>query len=310
MKKIASLIVDHARQDFKAVYYLSFFLLLTSTLSLNYYFDIENTWIDRETGNLIRIVFYLVLYGFGYYSACLLVSLFNHENRFWTSRKFWLFSLFGLTVLSIDRGFPFLHDLISSLNQSYLAYAWLYKIGTNTISFLLVLLPLSLFYRFIDTEKTGFYGLTVKSDLRPYVTLLLIVAPIIILASFHKSFTDYYPIYKTNGIAQQWHWPEFVPVLIFEIIYGADFLNVELLFRGFFVIGMATVLGKHSILPMVVIYCFLHFGKPAGEAISSIFGGYVLGVIALYSRSIWGGIVIHVGVAWMMELAAYVAKQF
>jgi hypothetical protein len=130
------------------------------------------------------------------------------------------------------------------------------------------------------------------------------------LSSLHESFTNYYPIYKTNQIAEVWHWPAFLPVILFEFFYGLDFLNVELLFRGFFVLGMVQILGKHAIIPMVTIYCFLHFGKPAGEAISSIFGGYILGVIALYSRSLWGGILIHVGVAWMMETAAYVAKVF
>jgi len=310
VKNIFSLVKKHTQQDFNIVYYLSLFFLITLSVSLNYYFDIENSWIDRETGNLVRIIYYFLLYGLGYYSTCLLVSYFKNKNNIWTSRKFWSFSIFGLIIISIDSGFPFLHYLISSLNQSYQAYAWLYKIGTNTISFLLVLVPLYLFYKFIDTEINGFYGLFKKSSIKPYVTLLLFVSPFIILASFQKSFTDYYPIYKPNSIAELWHWPAFLPALLFEIFYGADFLQVELLFRGFFIIGMTQILGKHSVFPMVVVYCFLHFGKPAGEAVSSIFGGYVLGVIALYTRSIWGGIIIHVGVAWMMELAAYVARQF
>jgi hypothetical protein len=41
------------------------------------------------------------------------------------------------------------------------------------------------------------------------------------------------------------------------------------------------------------------------EAVSSIFGGYILGVIALQTRSIWGGILVHVGIAWMMEAIAW-----
>lgn len=310
MKYLLSLVKEHTKQDFNIFYYLSLFLLTTLSLALNYYFDIENTWIDRDIENPIRIVLYFILYGFGYYSTCLIVSYFKPDTRFWTSRKFWLFSIFGLSVLSFDSGFPFLHRIISSLNQSYQAYAWLYKIGTNTVSLLVVVVPLYLFYQFIDTEKNGFYGLVKKSSLRPYLLLLLIIAPFIMLAAFQKSFTDYYPIYKPNSIAELWHWPSFMPALVFEIFYGADFLPVELLFRGFFVIGMAHILGKHSIMPMVVIYCFIHFGKPAGEAVASIFGGYVLGVIALYTRSIWGGLIVHVGVAWIMELAAYLAKQF
>jgi len=310
VKYLLTLVREHTKQDFNIYYYLSLFLLTTLSLALNYYFDIENTWIDRDTGNPIRIVLYFILYGFGYYSTCLIVSYFKPDTRFWTSRNFWLFSIFGLSVLSIDSGFPYLHLIISAFNQSYQAYAWLYKIGTNTISLLVVVAPLYLFYRFLEIEKNGFYGLLKQSSPKPYLVLLLIIAPFILLAAFQKSFTDYYPIYKSNSIAELWHWPSYMPALLFEIFYGVDFLPVELLFRGFFVIGMAQILGKNSIMPMVAIYCFIHFGKPAGEAVASIFGGYVLGVIALYTRSIWGGIIVHVGVAWLMELAAYFAKQF
>jgi len=41
-----------------------------------------------------------------------------------------------------------------------------------------------------------------------------------------------------------------------------------------------------------------------GEAISSFFGGFILGVHALEKRNIFGGIVIHVGIAYLMEIAA------
>jgi hypothetical protein len=56
---------------------------------------------------------------------------------------------------------------------------------------------------------------------------------------------------------------------------------------------------------MVVVYAFLHFGKPAGETISSIFGGYILGILAFQSRNIFGGLIAHLGVAWGMEYFAY-----
>ena len=56
---------------------------------------------------------------------------------------------------------------------------------------------------------------------------------------------------------------------------------------------------------MITVYCFLHFGKPMGEAISSIFGGYILGILAYESRNIYGGLIAHLGVAWGMEYLAY-----
>ncbi|MFC2123982.1 CPBP family intramembrane glutamic endopeptidase [Bacteroidota bacterium] len=83
---------------------------------------------------------------------------------------------------------------------------------------------------------------------------------------------------------------------------------MEIVFRGFLVLGMMKFLGKGSVYPMVAIYCFYHFGKPWGEAVSSIIGGYILGVISLYMRTIFGGLLIHIGIAWMMELVAAIQK--
>jgi hypothetical protein len=310
VKNILSLIKNHIRQDFQFPYYLSLGLFLFISLIINYTIDLENHLIDGYTSNPIRILLYFTLYAFGYYTSCLLVSSFKKEKEFWRSRVFWVFSLFGLLILSLDRGFPYQQSLVNAFHLPYSVYTWVYKMTSQVLSFLLVFTPLLLFYWRKDKVESGFYGLTKRSNVSPYLYLLLAVAPIIIVSSFYDSFTNYYPIYKTNQVAEVWHWPAFVPVILFELFYGFDFLNVELVYRGFFVLGMVQILGKHSIMPMVTIYCFLHFGKPVGEAISSIFGGYVLGIVALYTRSIWGGILIHVGVAWMMEVAAYVAKQF
>jgi hypothetical protein len=69
---------------------------------------------------------------------------------------------------------------------------------------------------------------------------------------------------------------------------------------------MMRFLGPQALLPMVSAYCFLHFGKPMPEAISSVFGGYLLGIFALRLNSIWGGCILHIGLAYLMEAAAYV----
>ena len=115
-------------------------------------------------------------------------------------------------------------------------------------------------------------------------------------------------MYKTSGAHIHLGVPEWVTAATYEIAYGLDFITVEYLFRGFMVIGMMSVLGRGSVLSMAVIYCFLHFGKPAGEAISSIVGGYILGVVAYETQSIWGGIIVHMGIAWMMEAIAFLHK--
>jgi hypothetical protein len=308
VKKLIKIVQEHLRHDFKPLYYVSIMLLLIASITLNYSIDLEDGIIDRHTGKWIRAVYYFILYATGYYLTCLLVSWFKNNYAFWKLKSFWLLSLFGLSVLSVDRGFPYLHNLVTFFDQKYEGYTWLFKTGNHATGFFLTLLPLFIFYKLFDNTPSHFYGLTHKGDIKPYLYLLMVVAPIILIASFQPSFSSYYPVYKSTNVAELWNWPAYLPAFIFELLYGLDFLNVELLFRGFFVIGLAQVLGKDAILPMVTIYCYLHFGKPMGETISSIFGGYILGTIALYTRSVWGGVFIHVGVAWLMEAGAYFQK--
>ena len=117
-------------------------------------------------------------------------------------------------------------------------------------------------------------------------------------------------MYKTSQAHVYWQLPEWVSVLIYELAYGWDFLTVEMIYRGFFVISLSALLGRSSVIAMASLYCFLHFGKPELEAVSSIFGGYILGVIALETRSIFGGVILHIGIAWMMEVFGYLQKEY
>ena len=96
-----------------------------------------------------------------------------------------------------------------------------------------------------------------------------------------------------------------ISAVAYELVYIFDILFTELFFRGFLIIGFVALYGKDCVLPMVSLYAVLHFGKPATETISSVAGGYILGVIALYGRNIWGGFFVHGGIALFMELFAW-----
>ncbi len=131
---------------------------------------------------------------------------------------------------------------------------------------------------------------------------------IIFGASFLESIQAYYTIYKKSGahafVAFQ-GWSEVWAVVLFESSYSLSFVIVELFFRGFLVLAFYRYFGPQVVMAMAVCYMVLHFGKPFPEAISSLFGGYLLGVLSLQSQNIWGGIVVHVGIALMMEIFAY-----
>ena len=42
-----------------------------------------------------------------------------------------------------------------------------------------------------------------------------------------------------------------------------------------------------------------------GEAISSFFGGLLLGIVSYNTGSILGGLLVHLGIAWMMEIGGF-----
>ena len=144
---------------------------------------------------------------------------------------------------------------------------------------------------------------------KPYLMMLLLMTPLIALASTQADFLETYP-----KLQQVWPLPEtaepgFFYSLLFELGYGSDFVSIEVFFRGFMVIGFAKWLGKDSILPMACFYCSIHFGKPLGECISSFFGGLLLGVVSYHSRQIYGGLIVHLGIAWLMELGGYLGDS-
>ena len=305
MKKLWDLIKNHVVEDFSWRYYLSLLVFLAAGIILNYYLEIE-TRIDRLEGNPIRIFYYFVLYGVAYFGGFALMVFFRKQHALVRSKPFWFLAIAGLLILSFDSGFPFLTRILGWWDVDVRIYTWAYAVAVNAISLLLVGIPLLVLYRLFPFSGGNGYGIiTPEYDARPYFMLLLLMVPVIASASFRSEFINYYPTYKSNSVSEVLNAPIWLPVVVYEFFYGTDFFNLELLFRGFLVIGLSQVLGKNAIVPMVTTYCFLHFGKPVGEQISSIVGGYILGVIAFYTRGIWGGVIIHIGIAWLMELAAY-----
>lgn len=141
--------------------------------------------------------------------------------------------------------------------------------------------------------------------LRPYFFILLAVAPLIILASFFPDFQKAYPQYRPWDFMDVFNLSIAQRAAIFEPSYAMGFVAVESIFRGALAITMVRIMGSHAILPMAAFYCVFHFGKPMGEAVSAFFGGYALGVLAVHSRSILGGLIVHLGIAMLMETLAY-----
>jgi hypothetical protein len=242
-------------------------------------------------------------------------TYYHHRLDLWRNRRFWLHTGIGWAAYGFYAGFYGYNAWSQKLLGGNI-YVFAYYCLSNLHSLLTLVLPLYLYYKLIDREPSYFYGLQPKREgLAVYATLMLIMVPIVAFASFQPSFLDFYPTYKDTIANEYLGVPEWVTALIYELCYGWDFLPTELMFRGFLIIGLSRIIGNNgnkaqsgAILPMVVAYASIHFGKPLGETISSVFGGYLLGVLALYTRSIWGGLLIHLSIAWLMDGAAFLQR--
>ena len=206
------------------------------------------------------------------------------------------------------------HWDLRSLLPGRLGYPW------NRYTLLVLQLPLKLALLFL------FLGLCRKLDLTdglrgigltgrgftpgPYFGLLLLLVPLVALASTQHDFLAVYPKAGQLAFLDVYARPSWPWKALYEVCYGLDFLGIELFFRGLLVIGLVRYAGGDAILPMAAFYCTIHFGKPMAECISAFSGGLALGVVAYRTRTIYGGLIVHLGLAWLMELGGWLGHMW
>lgn len=311
MKKVLITLLDYHRQHFNLRLYLEVALVLIALLVFNYSLDFEDSYIDAYRGSWIRVVWYFLFDGLPFLIGAWLLYRHHKCERWYTSREFWILFVLGFLILAFDRSF-YLGDLLREYMPRE-ATRILYRVANWLGSLFTMVIPIMLLYEFGDRNKIHrWYGLGINSfDPKPYLYLLLIAGVFIGIGSFFNDIQSYYPRYRI-GDAQQfaryYDVSTAVPFFLFELSYGSNFITVELFFRGFLIYAFSRYFGTYAVIPMVISYCVLHFGKPLTESLSSIVGGYALGILALHNRNIWGGVIIHVGVAWLMELFGFLQR--
>lgn len=309
MKQYLNYIIDHLRETFDYKSFIGICLLLTGLIILNYSVELEDYYIDKLFfKSPIRTVLYFFLQAGSFLLACLIISYSSKSGwSYLSEKKFWFYLIVTFGIYAFDRGF-YGHLHLREWFPKKIQIPLLYFVA-ELRSLLTILLPFLLFYLFYDKKHINhFYGIKRRGvNWKPYILMLLIMLPFIGFASTTEAFQSTYPIYgriKGHLLANYLDVSESWIILVYEFFYGLDFLNTELFFRGVLVFVFVRILGPKAIYPIAVTYCVCHFGKPPLEAVSSFFGGYILGVISLKSENIWGGVFIHAGIALLMEFFA------
>lgn len=130
-----------------------------------------------------------------------------------------------------------------------------------------------------------------------YALMFVAFSPVVVVASLSDSFRDTYPFYR---IANRSHFD----LWTWEALYVIQFISLEFFFRGFLLESLRRVIGSNAIFVMIVPYCMIHFSKPMPETLGAIGAGLILGTLAMRTRSIWGGVLIHCAVAISMDVLA------
>jgi len=306
LKTILKYISDFWKEDFDARVYGAVILILAFAIFFNFKYDFEDSILDSFARQPIYFALLLLYFGLAYFYVIGVYKIFGKEIAGIKEPRFWIFAFFLIAVISFKNYFWWNTTWIPK-DLTRADFYFYQKLSISLKSLVIYLIGIVLFYKLVDRKPSNWYGLTKKDfNWKPYAIMLLFMVPLIAFAATQPDFLNSYPRLKMKYFSES-YWPYFAT---YEPFYLSGFVMIEWLFRGFLVIGMVQFLGHRAVLPAATIYCVFHFGKPMGEAISSFFGGYILGIIAYYSRSIWGGIIVHMGIAFMMDIGAVIGTLF
>lgn len=190
-------------------------------------------------------------------------------------------------------------SILRSQYAQFFAYLW----WSLWQGFTLILIPI-LFIRIILREKTTDYGWrwgTTGAHLRGYLLLATPLSVGAVIVSFSDAFSSYYPMYWLAD--RSWF-----DLLIWELTYMPVFICVEFFFRGFMLHALRPAMGASAILVMTIPYTMIHFPKPMFESIVAFCFGILASILAYRSGSIWGGVLVHMMLAFSMDMTAIAQK--
>jgi uncharacterized protein len=178
-------------------------------------------------------------------------------------------------------------------------YAW--WTGCHLLCFLLLPWLVIRFHCKLPLREFGWQWNQVSEHWRGYLLLLTPILFFVVCVSFGEDFVNHYPFYSLAGRSQ-------LDFILWEVLYLTQFIVLEFFFRGFMLNALRPAIGANAIWVMCVPYLMIHFPKLWLEATGAILFGLFLGILALRSRSIWGGVLVHAGVAMSMDVAALLRK--
>ncbi len=307
MSVIFKYLQEFYEKEFKLAYFVAILLLLGIYIYLNYWHALEIRFAAGGKTKWSSFFGYYLLYLIPFAAAFFLQLLFYKDCDYYRNYWFWIILLLAPAFFSFRINFDFHQQIIKNTWSGDAQIFWMRCLNW-VVRVFVVLIPVFIIWWIKDRNNQPFYGTAALKEVKPYLVMLLIMIPLIALASTQKDFLQMYPkagfIEQLDLPTKKWHY------IFYEVCYGFDFVSIEFFFRGFLILSLLKICGTHCIVPVACFYCTIHFGKPLGEAISSFWGGLLLGIISYNTQSIWGGLIVHLGIAWLMEAGSWLGLLF
>lgn len=228
-------------------------------------------------------------------AACVILSLLNYHGGSGDWEALHLF-----IAPFVDAPEQTLRDWFRGHDYARIARL-LYWSGTTVIGYFLVpALMIYLLWRerlrdygMPSPFKSGGYGL--------FIALFFFMFPFVLGASLTEEFQGSYPFYEYADRT-------IVDFVVWQLIYAAQFFALEFFYRGFLIHGLKHRFGIYAILISTIPYVMIHFGKPLPETLGSIAAGIALGAMSYHYRSIWPGVLLHIAIAFSMDIFSLSAQ--
>ncbi len=306
MTAILKYIKGFYNKEFNPFYFLLILLMAGSLIYLNYWHALEINYVNGG-GKWRHFFGYFFLYFTPFAAAFFLQLFFFKDCTYYKNKWFWIILILAPAFFAFRVNFDFQEMLFSKIWSGDELDFWTQSLNWVMRVFV-VLIPVYFLWRIKDKNNQLFYGSKALDKTKPYLMMLLIMVPLIAAASTQKDFLEMYP--RAKFLTHLDLHSKKIHYFIYELCYGFDFVSIEFFFRGFLILSLAKICGPHCIIPAACFYCTIHFGKPMGEAISSFWGGLLLGIVSFNTRSIWGGLMVHLGIAWLMEAGGWLGFFF
>jgi len=198
LSAIIRYIREFYQKGFNLYYFLLVLLLIGSCIYLNYWHFLEARYVAGGQTKWSNFSGYYLLYFIPFVIAFFLQLLFFKDCGYYKNYWFWIILVLAPAFFSFRVNFDLHQPLIAKLWNGDEREFWLRSLNW-VVRVFVVLIPVFMIWWIKDKKNQPFYGTKALIEIRPYLIMLLIMVPLVALASTQKDFLQMYPKVKSHS---------------------------------------------------------------------------------------------------------------